>query len=84
MIVNNKGADQTARMRRLVCAFVVAASNKVRVSPIDPCDVEARASWPLPCYAPAVMYKCTDRFFPLVWYNKLRMDHCVILGVTTK
>ena len=26
--VNNKGADQTARMRRLVCAFVVGIPPK--------------------------------------------------------
>ena len=35
-IVNNKGADQSARMRRLICVFVVRKGFSHR----DPYDVE--------------------------------------------
>ena len=48
MIVNNKGADQTLWMLRLVCAFVVLCDLSHR----GQCDVEAHASWLLSCYAP--------------------------------
>ena len=52
-IANNTGADQTARMRRLVCAFVVRKQHSLGFSHRDPYDVEAQASWPPPGYAPA-------------------------------
>ena len=47
-IVNNKGADQTALMRRLVCAFVVGKQQSQGFS----YDVEAHASRPPPGYNP--------------------------------
>ena len=50
-IANNKGADQTARMRRLVCAFVVHKQQSHGFSYLSPYDVEAQASWPPPGYA---------------------------------
>ena len=34
--MNNKGADHTARMRRLVCAFAVRKSHKTGFSHRDP------------------------------------------------
>ena len=52
-IANNKGADQTAWMHRLVCAFVVRKQQSQGGSCRGPYDVEAHASWPPPCYAPA-------------------------------
>ena len=65
-IANNKGVDQTARMRRLVCAFVVR-KHKSRVSRYisygGPCDVEAHASWPQPGYAPRL-----DRVWVYMYY----------------
>ena len=48
MIVNNKGADQTVWMRRLVCAFVVLCDHSHQ----GECDVKAQASWLLSCYVP--------------------------------
>ena len=51
-IANNKGADQTARMRMLVCAFVVGKQQIQVFSRWGPYDVEAQASWPPPGYAP--------------------------------
>ena len=43
-IVNNKGADQTVRMRRLVCAFVVHKQQYQGFSRHGPYDVKAQAS----------------------------------------
>ena len=48
MIVNNKDTDQTVRICRLVCPFVVLCDFSHR----GPCDVEAQASWLLSCYTP--------------------------------
>ena len=45
-ISNNKGADQTARMRRLVCAFIVRKEQSQGFSCPGPYDVEVPASWP--------------------------------------
>ena len=53
-IANNKGADQTARMRRLVCAFVVCKQQSQGVLHRGPCDVQAHVSWPPPGYTPGV------------------------------
>ena len=53
-IANNKGADQTARMRRLVYASVVSKQQRQGFSHSDPYDVEAQASWPPPSYAPEI------------------------------
>ena len=47
-IANNKGADQTARMRRLVCAFVVRKQQSQGFSYRGPYEVEAQPSWPAP------------------------------------
>ena len=49
---NNKGVDQTARMRRLVCTLVVRKQQSQGFSLSDPYDVETQASWPPPGYAP--------------------------------
>ena len=49
-IATDKGADQTARMRRLICTFVVCKSQGF--SCLCSFDVEAQASWPPPGYAP--------------------------------
>ena len=49
---NDKGADQTVLMRRLVCAFVV--HNQEKSGYTD--DVEAKASWPPPGYAPVLCF----------------------------
>ena len=51
-IANNKGADQTDRMRSLVCAFVVCKQPSQGFSRRGPYDIEAQASWPPPGYAP--------------------------------
>ena len=51
-IANNKGADQTARMHMLVCAFVVHKQQRQGFSHRGQYDVEANASWPPPGYAP--------------------------------
>ena len=51
-IANNKGADQTARMRRLVYASVVRKQQSQGFSRPDPYDVEAEASCPPSSYAP--------------------------------
>ena len=51
-IANNKGADQTAQMRRLVCAFVVRKQQSHGFWCRGPYDVEAHASWPPPGYTP--------------------------------
>ena len=51
-IANNKGADQTAKMRRLICAFVVRKQQSKSFWYRDSYDVEAQASWPPPSYAP--------------------------------
>ena len=51
-IANNKGADQTVRMRRLVCAFVVCHQKSQGFSRQGLYDVESQASWPPPGYAP--------------------------------
>ena len=47
-IANNKGADQTAHMRRLVCAFIVRKSQSQGVSRRGPYNVKVQASWPPP------------------------------------
>ena len=54
-IANNKGADQTARMRRVVCAFVVRKQQSDGFSCRGPCDVEAHASWPPPGLVPGML-----------------------------
>ena len=59
-VVNNKGADQTAWMRRLVCAFVVRKQQNQGFSRRGPYDVEPKASWPPPGYAP-VSCICKER-----------------------
>ena len=51
-IVNDIGADQTARMRRLDCAFVVVIKKSQGFSCLCPNDVEAQASRLLRGYAP--------------------------------
>ena len=51
-IANNRGADKTARMRRLVCAFVAGKQKSQGSSWRGPYDVEAQASWLPPSYAP--------------------------------
>ena len=51
-IANNKGADQTARVCRLVCAFVVRKQQYHGFSCRSPYGVEAHASWPPPGYSP--------------------------------
>ena len=59
-IVNNKGADQTARMRRLVCAYVIRKQQSQDFSRRGSYDVEAQASCPPPGYAPGyvkILYK---------------------------
>ena len=57
-IANNKSVDQTARMRRLVCAFVVSKKQYQGFSRQGPYDVEAQASWlPHGC-APALLRSC--------------------------
>ena len=43
-IANNKGTDQTARMRRLVGAIVVCKEQSQGFSHRGPSDVEAQAS----------------------------------------
>ena len=55
-IANNKGADQTARMRRLVCAFVVQKQQSQGSSRRGLYDVEAQDFWPPPGYASANRY----------------------------
>ena len=52
--MSNKGADQSARMRRLICVFVVFKGFPHR----DPYDVEVYASWPTPGDVPVYV----DRF----------------------
>ena len=51
---NNNGADQTARMRSLVCTFVVRKEENPGFSRGDPYDVETQASWPPPGFAPVI------------------------------
>ena len=51
--MNNKGADQTAQVRRLLCAFVVRKLQSQGFSRRGPYDIEAKASWPPSKYAPA-------------------------------
>ena len=50
-IANTKGADQSARMRRLVCALIVRKQQSQGFSRRGQYDVEARASCPPPGYA---------------------------------
>ena len=59
-IANNKGAEQTARMHRLVCAFVVCKQQSQDFSRRGPYDVEAHASWPPPGYMPGVQEQDTS------------------------
>ena len=47
-IANNKGVDQTARMRKLLCAFVVHKQQRKSFLHRGPYDVEAQAFWPPP------------------------------------
>ena len=51
-IANNKGADQAARMRRLICAFVVRKQQSQGFARLGPYDVEVQDTWPPPGYAP--------------------------------
>ena len=53
-IANNEGADQTARMHRLVCALVVRKQQS-QFFRRDPYDVEAQAPLSPPGYALASM-----------------------------
>ena len=48
--MNDKGVNQTTRMHRLVCAFVVSKQQSQGFSHQGPYDVEAQASWPPPAY----------------------------------
>ena len=50
---NNKGADQTVRMRSLVCAFFV---RKQQSQGGGGYDAEAQASWPPLGYAPDIYF----------------------------
>ena len=50
--IANKGADQTAQMRRLVCAFAVCKQQSKDVLRRCTYDAEAQASWPPPGAAP--------------------------------
>ena len=52
-IANDKGVDQTARMRRLVCALLFAIKKSRGFSCTCPFDVEAKASWHPPGYVRA-------------------------------
>ena len=54
-IANNKCADQTARMHRLVCAFVVRKQQSQGFLRQGPYGVEVKASWPPPGYAPEII-----------------------------
>ena len=53
-IAKNKGADQTARVRRLVCAFVFCKQQSKSFSSRGTYDVEANAPRPPPGYAKLV------------------------------
>ena len=52
LIANNKGANQTEQMCRLICAFVGCKQQSKSFSYRDSYDVEANAPWPPPSYAP--------------------------------
>ena len=61
----NKGADQIAWMRSLVCVFVVCKwvfvvpkQQSQGFSRGGPYDVEAKASWPPPGYVPDYRILC--------------------------
>ena len=60
-IANNKSADQTAQMGRLVCAFVVRKQQSQGFSHRGPYDVEAQASWPLSGYVPRCSHLTNSR-----------------------
>ena len=47
-MTNDKGADQTARMRRLICAFVVRKQLNQGFPRRGSYDVEAQFPWPPP------------------------------------
>ena len=53
-IANNKCADQTAQVRRLVCAFVVRKHQSHGFSCWGSYDFEAQSSLPLSGYGPAL------------------------------
>ena len=50
--MNNKSADQTVPVFRLVCTFDVRKQQSQGFLREGPYDVEAQASWPPPGYAP--------------------------------
>ena len=60
-IANNKGADQTAQMRRLVYAFVVRKQQSQRFSHQGPYNVETQASWPPSGYVPDCLHLTKSR-----------------------
>ena len=60
-IGSNKGADQTARMRRLVCSFVARKPQSQGFSHQCPYGVEAQASWPPPGYAAAQAFHLDNK-----------------------
>ena len=60
--VNNKCADQTARMRRLVCAFIVRKQQSQGFSRRGPYGVEAQASWPPPGNASDTARMCSHHY----------------------
>ena len=67
---NNKGADQTAQMRRLVCAFVVRKQQSQSFWHQGPYDVEAQAYGPLPGYVPVlyVLMKLYNTNLTSIWW----------------
>ena len=67
-IGNNKGADQTAQMCRLVCALVVRKQQSQGFSHRGPYVVEVMASWPPPGYAPVTEYY-KDRNHPIKTFS---------------
>ena len=58
-MANNKGADQTEWMRRLICAFVVHKQQSQGFSRRGPYDVEAQAFWPPPWLRAWVQHEVT-------------------------
>ena len=77
-IVNNKGADQTARMRRLVCAFVVCKQQSRGFSRWGPYDVETSA-W-LRAWDP----NCLTLDWWYSWNNFFEKNHFEKKQQTTK
>ena len=62
-IPNNKGADQTARMCRLICAFVVHKQQSQGFSDRGLLDAETQASWPPPGYPPDFVNLLTAKLY---------------------